>query len=140
MAKGMKYSQEVKNRTVSLVNEYFAEHPGCAKVEAFRHVSSLVGVTSDTVKGWYHQQGAKPVAPEESAEIKCLKAQVRELEQTNQILKDAAVFFLRRNWPPTKDLVAYIYAHKHKYSVKLMCKVFCSQGLKLTRSAYYKHK
>ncbi|MFT4245719.1 MAG: hypothetical protein QM571_04250 [Micrococcaceae bacterium] len=79
------------------MNEYFAEYPGCAKVEAFRHVASLVGVTSDTVRGWWHQQGAKPVVAEESAEIKRLKAQVRELKQTNQILKDAVVFFLRRN-------------------------------------------
>ncbi len=93
MATGMKYSQEVKNRTVTLVNEYLQEHVGCTKVEAYRHVASLVGVTADTVKNWWHQQGSKPVTPDESVEIKKLKAKVRELEQTNQILKDAAVFF-----------------------------------------------
>ena len=67
--------------------------------EAMRSVAQKLGIgTTETVRKWVRMAevdvGARPgVTSEESAELRRLKAEVRELRRANEILKAAAGFF-----------------------------------------------
>lgn len=80
----------------------FLEGPGLAPEEAarasLRHVSELVGVPPDTIRGWVDRARVdakeKPgVTTAEREEIKALRKEVAELRRANEILKTASAFF-----------------------------------------------
>jgi transposase len=86
----------VKERCTRLVLDYLQEYPSLtAAVEA---VARREGVGKESVRRWVLQaqidggqrQGA---TSEELAEIKELKAKVRRLEEDNEILRAASIFF-----------------------------------------------
>ena len=86
----------VKERCVRLVLDHLQEYPSLtAAVEA---VARREGVGKESVRRWVIQaqvdggqrQGA---ASEELAEIRQLKAKVRRLEEDNEILRRASIFF-----------------------------------------------
>jgi transposase-like protein len=91
-----KIDREVRARAVRLVSEHLSEYPSLtAAVEA---VARQVGVGKESVRRWVVQEqvdgGRRPGATsEELAEIKALRARVRQLESDNAILKAATVFF-----------------------------------------------
>src|SRR5579863_4187194 len=87
---------KVKERCVRLVLDHLAEYPSVtAAAEA---VARREGVGKETVRRWVVQaqidggsrQGATTA---ELAEIKDLKAKVRRLEEDNEILRRASIFF-----------------------------------------------
>ena len=91
-----KIDPKVKERCVRQVLEHVAEYPSLtAAAEA---VARREGVGKESVRRWVVQaqvdggqrQGATTA---ELAEIKDLKAQVRRLEEDNEILRRASIFF-----------------------------------------------
>ena len=91
-----KIDAKVKERCVRLVLEHLQEYPSLtAAAEA---VARREGVGKESVRRWVLQaqvdggqrQGA---TSEELAEIKQLKAKVRRLEEDNEILRKASIFF-----------------------------------------------
>lgn len=91
-----KIDAKVKERCVRLVLEHLQECPSLtAAAEA---VARREGVGKESVRRWVLQaqidggqrQGA---TSEELAEIKQLKARVRRLEEDNEILRKASIFF-----------------------------------------------
>ena len=95
--RSVRYPQELRERAVRLVAECRADHG--SEWEAMRSVAQKLGIsTTETVRKWVRRAevdaGARPgVTSEESAELRRLKAEVRELRRANEILKAAAGFF-----------------------------------------------
>jgi transposase len=91
-----KIDPELKARAVRLVTEHQQEYPSLtAAAEA---VARQLGVGKESVRRWVLQAqvdgGQRPGATSaELAEIKALKAKIRRLEEDNEILHRASIFF-----------------------------------------------
>lgn len=91
-----KIDPKVKERCVRLVLDHLQEYPSLSA--AAEAVGRQEGVGKESVRRWVLQaqvdggqrQGA---TSEELAEIKALKAKVRRLEEDNEILRKASIFF-----------------------------------------------
>lgn len=93
---GKRYPAEVKERAVRMVLEARAEDPSDRFV--ISRVGRQLGVGDESLRSWVKQaeidEGRRPgVSTSESAEIKRLEKENRELRRANAILKDAAAFF-----------------------------------------------
>ena len=91
------YPPELRERAVRMVAEVRPDYP--SDWPAIVAVASRLGIGSaETLRKWYRQAevdtGQRPgVASEESAELRKLRAEVRELRRANEILKAASAFF-----------------------------------------------
>ena len=91
------YPRELRERAVRLVAEHRGEYE--TEYAAIRSVAAKLGVsTAETLRKWVRQAevdgGTRPgVTSEESAEVRKLRAEVRELRRANEILKAASAFF-----------------------------------------------
>lgn len=91
-----KIDEQLKSRAVRLVTDHRQEYPSLTA--ACEAVAKQVGVGSESVRRWVRQdevdRGQRPgVTSEENEEIKRLKAKVRRLEEDNEILRRASIFF-----------------------------------------------
>lgn len=86
----------VKERCVRMVLDHLQEYPSLTAASAA--VAKREGVGKESVRRWVLQaqiDGGQRQGPtsEELAEIKQLKAKVRRLEEDNEILRKASIFF-----------------------------------------------
>lgn len=93
-----KYSREMRERAVGLVQECQSEYD--SQWEAICSIAAKVNVSSETLRKWLRQAetdaGQRPGTPsEESAELKRLRRENAELRRSNEILKAASAFFAR---------------------------------------------
>ena len=93
-----KYDQETKDRTVRMFEERRKEAPEESRIAIFRHLSGLIDVPPDTIRGWVDRAridgGEKPgVTSAEREEIKALRKELAEVKRANEILKTASAFF-----------------------------------------------
>lgn len=91
-----KIDPALKARAVRLVNDHLPEYS--SMTAACEAVAKQVGVGAESVRRWVVQtqvdSGQRPgVTSEEHEEIKKLKAKVRWLEEDNEILRRASIFF-----------------------------------------------
>jgi len=91
-----RYSREVKERAVRMVQEHSAEHS--SEWETISSIASKIGCTAETLRKWVRQaerdQGLRPgLTSDERARLKELEREVRELRRTNEILRKASAFF-----------------------------------------------
>jgi len=91
-----KIDPKVKERCVQQMLDHVAEYPNPAA--AAQVVAKRNGVGAESVRRWYVQAqidsgDRRGATTEELAEIKELKAKVRRLEDDNDILRRATVFF-----------------------------------------------
>jgi transposase len=100
-----RYPQELRERAVRMVVESRPDHS--SEWETMVSVASKLGVGSaETIRHWVRAAGNPKAiaAAEESAEVRRLKTENRELRRANEILKAAAGFFAaeldrpQRNW------------------------------------------
>ena len=97
MGRGTSYPPELRERAVRMVTEVRPEYP--SDWAAIKAVAGKLGIgTAETLRKWVRQAevdgGARPgVSSEESAELRKLRAEVRELRRANEILKAASAFF-----------------------------------------------
>ena len=97
MGRGTNYPPELRERAVRMVAEVRPDYP--SDWPAIVAVASRLGIGSaETLRKWYRQAevdgGQRPgVTSEESAELRKLRAEVRELRRANEILKAASAFF-----------------------------------------------
>jgi len=96
MRKTPRFSPEVHERAVRMVQEHRGEYPSLwAAVES---IAPKIGCVPQTVLEWVKQaevdSGArKGVTTDETQRIKDLEREVKELRRANEILKLASAFF-----------------------------------------------
>ena len=96
MNKSNKFSPEVRERAVRLVQEHRAEYPSLwAAVES---IAPKIGCVPQTLLEWVKRTeidtGARPgTTSAEAQRIKELEREVKELRRANDILRTASAFF-----------------------------------------------
>lgn len=91
-----KIDAQVKERCTRMVLDHLAEYPSLTA--ACTAVARREGVGYESVRRWVRQAQVdrgewQGLTSEELAEIKDLKAKVRRLEEDNEILRKASIFF-----------------------------------------------
>jgi len=91
-----KYSPEIRERAVRLVQEHRREYPSLWS--AVESIAPKIGCSSHTLLGWVRKaevdSGLRDgVTSEERDRIKALEREVKELRRANEILKLASAFF-----------------------------------------------
>jgi transposase len=100
MTSGRKYPLELRERAVRMVVEARVEDPGLSLQQAVLRIGPRVGIVPDTLRGWIRQEqidkgeraGTTSV---ESARVRELERENRELKRANEILLAASSFFAR---------------------------------------------
>ena len=95
-----KYPQELRERSMRLVQEVREQDPELSLNAAVVRVGHRVGVNPDTLRGWVKQAdidaGRRPgTTTDDASRIKALEAENRELKRANEILLAASSFFAR---------------------------------------------
>jgi transposase-like protein len=96
MNKSKKFSPEVRERAVRLVQEHRGEYPSLwAAVES---IAPKIGCVPQTLLDWVKRQeidsGVREgVTTAEAQRVKDLEREVKELRRANEILKLASAFF-----------------------------------------------
>lgn len=95
-----KYPNELRERARRLVSEAREQEPGLSLNAAVKRIGPRVGINADTLRGWCKQAdidaGRAPgVTTAESARIRELERENRELKRANEILLAASSFFAR---------------------------------------------
>jgi transposase len=96
MSRHSKFSPEVQERAVRMVEESRGEHE--SQWAAIRSVAAKLGCTTETLRRWVRQaevdQGKRAGVTSSDAErIAQLERENRELRKANEILKVASAFF-----------------------------------------------
>jgi transposase-like protein len=96
MSKPNKYSPEVRERAVRLVQEHRGEYPSLWS--AIESIAPKIGCSANTLHTWVrtHEVDAglrDGVTTDERERIRALEREVKELRKANEILKLASAFF-----------------------------------------------
>ena len=96
MSKPNKFSPEVRERAVRMVQEHRGEYPSLwAAIES---IAGKIGCVPQTLHGWVKQHEVDAgqrdgVSTADAQRIKDLERENRELRKANEILKLASAFF-----------------------------------------------
>ncbi len=96
MKKSTKFSPEVRERAVRMVNDHRGEYPSLwATIES---IAPKFGCVPQTLNEWVKRHEVDTgmrhgVTSEERERIKSLEREVKELRRANEILKLASAFF-----------------------------------------------
>ncbi|WP_094122605.1 IS3 family transposase [Acidovorax carolinensis] len=138
MKKSNKFSPEVRERAVRLVQEHRGEYPSLwAAIES---IAPKIGCVPQTLHEWVKRvevdTGVREgVTTSEAQRVKDLEREVKELRRANEILKLASAFFAPGGArPPTQVLNDFIDKHRDTFGVEPVCRV-----LQVAPSAYRRH-
>ena len=96
MARPPKYSPELRERAVRMVQEHAAEYP--SQWAAIRSVGEKLGCSVEALRRWIRQAerdtGQRPgLTTDERLRLKQLERENFELKRVNEILRKASAFF-----------------------------------------------
>ncbi|MCK5884955.1 MAG: IS3 family transposase, partial [Alcanivorax sp.] len=138
MTKTNKFSPEVRERAVRLVQENRKEYPSLwAAVES---IAPKIGCVPQTLLEWVKKSEIdagqrEGLTTDERERLKKLERENKELRRANEILKTASAFFGPGGArPPIETLKRYIDHHRGEYGVEPICKV-----LEIAPSCYWRH-
>ena len=91
-----RYSAEVKERAVRLVEEHRDEYG--SQWAAIQSIAGKIGCTTESLRRWVQQaerdQGKRPgLSSSEREQLKQLQRENRELKRANEILRTASAYF-----------------------------------------------
>ncbi|URI11628.1 IS3 family transposase [Aquincola tertiaricarbonis] len=138
MSKSNKFSPEVRERAVRMVQEHRGEYPSLwAAIES---IAPKIGCVPQTLNEWVKRAEVdagvrEGVTTSEAERVKELEREVRELRKANEILKLASAFFAPGGArPPPQVLKAFVDRHRQEFGVESICRV-----LQIAPSAYWRH-
>ncbi|AVT13817.1 IS3 family transposase [Paracidovorax avenae] len=138
MSKSNKFSPEVRERAVRMVQEHWGEYPSLwAAIES---IAPKIGCVPQTLNEWVKRAEVdtgvrEGVTTSEAQRMKELEREVKELRRANEILKLASAFFGPGGArPPAQVLKDFIDKHRDAFGVEPLCKV-----LQVAPSAYRRH-
>jgi transposase-like protein len=93
-----RFSPEVKNRAVRLVQEQSKDYP--TQWAAIKSVAVKIGCSAETLRSWVRQRerdsGERPgPTTDDLQRLKELEKENRELKRANEILRLASAYFAR---------------------------------------------
>jgi transposase len=96
MARASRYSPEVRERAVRMVQEHGPEHP--SQWAAITSIAGKLGCTAQTLRTWVQQAERDTgrrggLTTTERHRLKELEREVRELKRSNEILRKASAYF-----------------------------------------------
>ena len=96
MTKARRFSPEVRERAVRLVQEHRSEYE--TQWAAITSIASQIGCSGETLRQWVRRAerdtGQRPgVTTDEQARVKALERENRELRRANEILRTASAYF-----------------------------------------------
>ncbi len=96
MDKRSRYSPEVRERAVRMVQEHEREYP--SQWAAIVSIAQKIGCTGETLRHWVRRverdEGLRPgLTTEEQQRLKELERENRELRRANEILRKASAYF-----------------------------------------------
>jgi transposase len=96
MAKGTRFSPEVRERAVRLVQEQAENYE--SQWGAITSVAAKIGCSGETLRKWVRRTerdaGKRPgLSTDEQARVKALEREVKELRRANEILRKASAYF-----------------------------------------------
>ena len=96
MKKSVRYSPEVMERAVRMVQEAGSEYE--SQWAAITSIAAKIGCTAETLRRWVRQHERdngkrEGVTTSETERVKALEREVRELREANEILRLASAFF-----------------------------------------------
>ena len=96
MARGSRYSPEVRERAVRMLHDQEPSHP--SRWAALKSIAKKIGCTPETLRKWVEraeidggQRAGRTTS--ELEELKALKRENRELKRANEILRTASAYF-----------------------------------------------
>jgi transposase len=135
MNKSNKFSAEVRERAVRMVQEHRGEYP--SQWAAIESIAPKIGCTSQTLLGWVKRDEVdsgerEGVSTSERERLKALEREVKELRRANEILKLASAFFAQAELD--RRLKSFIDQHRDTFGVEPIYKV-----LRIAPSGYRRH-
>ena len=96
MAGRSKFSAEVRERAVRMVQEHRGEY--ASEWEAIRSIAEKIGCSAEALRTWVRRaqidSGKRPgLTTEERERMRELEREVKELRRANEILKKASAYF-----------------------------------------------
>ena len=96
MARASRYSPEVRERAVRMVQEHGPEH--ASQWAAITSIAGKLGCTAQTLRTWVQQAERDTgrrggLTTTERQRMKELEREVRELKRSNEILRKASAYF-----------------------------------------------
>jgi transposase len=96
MANRNRYSPEVRERAVRMVQEHEREYP--SQWAAIRSIAEKIGCSAEALRNWIRRverdEGRRPgLTTEEQQRVKQLERENRELRRANEILRKASAYF-----------------------------------------------
>ena len=96
MGRPSRFSPEVRERAVRMVQEHEGEHP--SQWAAIRSIAEKMGCTPETLRKWVRQaerdSGKRAgLTTDERQQLKDQEREIRELKRANEILRKASAYF-----------------------------------------------
>lgn len=96
MTTGSKFSPEVRDRAVRMVEEHRGDY--ASEWAAINSIAGKIGCTAETLRRWRRQEASRRTGPaafaaDDRIRLKQLEREVKELRRANEILRKASAYF-----------------------------------------------